>query len=150
MRYDYQRTLNEDPQSLRAWFATVQRDIDGNGIQLEEIYNFEETGFAIGLISTQELVTRAEYYGRRRLLQSGSREWVIALEANCADGYSLPPCVIFKGKVTTAGWFDNLPKYWPFEVSNNCWTTDGPSLATNALYPTHEFARTGPVSAINS
>jgi hypothetical protein len=123
-RYDYQRALNEDPKSLRAWFATVQREIDKNGIQPEDIYNFDETGFAMSLISAQKVVTRAEYYGRRSILQPGNREWVTAIEAICADGYSLPPYVIFKGKVAIAGWFDNLPKDWRIEVSNNGWTTD--------------------------
>jgi hypothetical protein len=73
-RYDYQRALNEDPKSLRAWFATVQREIDKNGIQPEDIYNFDETGFAMGLILAQKVVTRAEYYGRRAILQPGNRE----------------------------------------------------------------------------
>jgi hypothetical protein len=123
-RYDYQRALNEDPKSLRQWFTTVQRIIDEKGIQPEDIYNFDETGFAMGLISSQKVVTRAEYYGRRSLLQPGNREWVTAIEAICADGYSLPPCIIFQGKVYMAGWFDNLPKDWRFEVSTNGWTTD--------------------------
>ncbi|KAJ5261124.1 hypothetical protein N7478_009036 [Penicillium angulare] len=123
-RYDYQRALNEDPKSLREWFATVQRAIDDNGIQMEDIYNFDETGFAMGLISTQKVVTRAGYYGRRAILQPGNREWVTAIETICADGYSLPPCIVFKGQVAMAGWFDNLPKDWRFEVSNNGWTTD--------------------------
>jgi hypothetical protein len=124
VRYDYQRALNEDPKALRAWFTTVQSVIDENGIQAEDIYNFDETGFAMGLIANQKVVTRADLYGRRRLLQPGNREWVTAIEAICADGYLLPPCVIFKGKVAIAGWFNNLPKDWRFEVSNNGWTTD--------------------------
>jgi hypothetical protein len=82
----------------------------------------------MGLISSQKVVTRAEYYGRRRLLQPGNREWVTAVEAICADGFSLPPCIIFKGKVAIAGWFNNLPKDWRFEVSNNGWTTNEISL----------------------
>jgi hypothetical protein len=36
--------------------------------------------------------------------------------------------MIFKGKVALAGWFDNLPKDWRFEVSKNGWTTDEISL----------------------
>jgi hypothetical protein len=51
-RYDYQRALNEDPKSIRQWFATVQSVIDENGIQPEDIYNFNKTGFAMGLISS--------------------------------------------------------------------------------------------------
>jgi hypothetical protein len=42
----------------------IQSVIDENGIQLEDIYNFDETGFAMGLISAQKVDTRAEYYGR--------------------------------------------------------------------------------------
>ncbi|KAJ5731126.1 uncharacterized protein N7483_005634 [Penicillium malachiteum] len=123
-QYDYQRALNEDPKSIQAWFTTVQQVIDKNGIQPEDIYNLDETGFAMGLISTQTVVTRQEYYGRRAIVQPGNREWVTAIEAICVDGYSLPPCVIFKGKVAIASWFDNLPKDWRFEVSANGWTTD--------------------------
>jgi hypothetical protein len=73
----------------------------------------------MGLVSTQKVVTRAEICGRPRLLQSGNREWVTTIEAISADGYSLPPCVIFKAKVAIAGWFDNLPKDWRIEVSAN-------------------------------
>jgi hypothetical protein len=56
------------------------------------------------------VVTRAEYYGRRSILQPGNREWVTAIKAICVDSYSLPPYMVFKGKVAIAGWFDNLPK----------------------------------------
>jgi hypothetical protein len=125
-RYDYQRALNEDPKSIKEWFSMVQHAIDENGIQPEDIYNFDETGFAMGLISSQKVVTRAEYYGRRSILQPGNREWVTAIETICADGYSLPPCIIFKGQVYIAGWFESssLPTDWRIEVSNNGWTTD--------------------------
>jgi hypothetical protein len=77
----------------------------------------------MGLISAQKSVTRADYYSRRPLLQPGNREWVTAIEAICVDGYSLPPYVIFKGKVALAGWFDTLLKDWRFDVSANRWTT---------------------------
>jgi hypothetical protein len=69
-----QTRIKEDLKALRAWFATVQRIIDENGIPPEDTYNFDETVFAMGLISTQKVVTRAEICGRPRLLQSGNRE----------------------------------------------------------------------------
>jgi hypothetical protein len=102
-RYDYQRTLNKDPKSIREWFTTVQRMIDENGIQPKDIYNFDETGFAMGLILAQKVVTRAEYYGRRSIKQPGNREWVTAVEAIYVDSFSLPPYIIFKGKVAITG-----------------------------------------------
>ena len=53
----------------------------------------------MGLIATAKVVTRAEYYGRRSLLQPGNREWVTSIECTGASGYSLPPMIIFKGKM---------------------------------------------------
>lgn len=78
----------------------------------------------MGLILAQKVVTRAEYYGRRSILQPGNREWVTAIEAINSEGYSPPPCIIFKGKNYIASWFDNIPRDWRFEVSDNGWTTD--------------------------
>jgi hypothetical protein len=48
-RYDYQRALNKDPKLIQQWFTTVRSVIDENGIQSEDIYNFNETGFVMGL-----------------------------------------------------------------------------------------------------
>lgn len=45
-----------------------------HGIQPEDIYNFDDSGFAMGLISAQKVVTRAEYYGQHSILQPGNRE----------------------------------------------------------------------------
>jgi hypothetical protein len=35
-----------------------------HGIAMEDIYSFDETGFAMGLVATTRVVTRADYYGR--------------------------------------------------------------------------------------
>lgn len=93
------------PSSLIYYRAINDRQ---NSIQPEDIYNFNKTGLTIGLIPTQKVVTQAESYGRRSILQPENCEWVTAIETICADGYSLPPYIIFKGKVANAGWFDNL------------------------------------------
>ena len=48
-----QYALNEDRRSIRAWFKSVKRVVEENGILVpEDIYNFDKTGFAIGLISS--------------------------------------------------------------------------------------------------
>lgn len=49
----YQRALNEDRKD---GFLMVQHVIEENGIQPEDIYNFDEIGFAMGLISSQKVV----------------------------------------------------------------------------------------------
>jgi hypothetical protein len=129
----------------------VQRVIDENGIQPEDIYNFDETGFAMCLISAQKVGTRAEYYGRRSILQPGNRECATAIETICSDGYSLPPCIIFKGQVYIAGWSEsNLSGDRRIEISNNGWTTDEIGYAGyKAIYSIYYFARTRAISAID-
>ena len=47
---------------IRPWFDLVQCTINKNGIQPEDIYNFDETGFTMGLIATAKVVIRTEYY----------------------------------------------------------------------------------------
>lgn len=115
-RYNYKRAKCEDPKIITEWFNLVQKTISEHGILEDDIYNFDETGFAMGLTATAKVVTRAEYYGRRSLLQPGNREWVTSIECTGASGYSLPPMVIFKGKVLNTGWADNLrlPGDWQF------------------------------------
>ncbi|KAJ5267711.1 hypothetical protein N7478_010519 [Penicillium angulare] len=123
-RYNYERAKCEDPKVIGEWFTLVQKTILENGIDPDDIYNFDETGFAMGLTATAKVVTRSEYYGRRSLLQPGNREWVTTVECTNASGWALPPCVIFKGKVFIESWFDGLPEDWRFEVSPNGWTSD--------------------------
>ena len=124
-RYDYRRAQCEDPKTIQQWFDTVQKTIIQYGIHPDDIYNFDETGFAMGVISSTRVVTRAEYYGRAKLLSSGNREWVTTIECIRACGEALPPCIIFKAKGYTEGWLDSsLPIGSRIEVSQNGWTTD--------------------------
>lgn len=123
-RYDYQRAKNEDPTIIQQWFNLVQETIIQYGIASEDIYNFDETGFAMGLTATARAITHAEYHGRRPILQPGNREWVTSIEAINATGWALPPYLIFKGKVFIESWFDDLLLNWRIDISPNGWTTD--------------------------
>jgi hypothetical protein len=124
-RYNYERAKYKDPKIIGEWFNLIKETILQFGIDPDDVYNFDETGFAIGLITTTRVISRSEYYGRRALLQPGNREWVTVIECTNAAGWVLPPCVIFKGKVFIESWFDGgLPEDWRFEVSPNGWTSD--------------------------
>ncbi|KAJ5798980.1 uncharacterized protein N7503_006485 [Penicillium pulvis] len=94
----------------------------------DDIYNFDETGFAMGLISTARIVVRRDFYGRKPFLQPGNREWVTAIESISATGFSPPSCNIFQGSIYDIQWATGLPDDWRFEVSKNGWTTDKISL----------------------
>jgi hypothetical protein len=73
------------------------------GIAIEDIYNFDETGYAMSLTATAKVVTRADLYEKCQVIQPGNREWVTSIECIGSTGWALPPCIIFKGKVHIEG-----------------------------------------------
>ncbi|KAK7928524.1 hypothetical protein PG985_005522 [Apiospora marii] len=103
-RIDYQRVLCEDPDAYRAWFTLVRNTITKYGIQEEDIYNFDETGF----------------------LMQGNREWVTVIQGVGSSGYVIPLYIIFAGKTYLSSWYENspLPKDWVIAVTENGWTTN--------------------------
>jgi hypothetical protein len=125
-KYNYQRALCENPKVIHKWFEQVKQVQMEWGILDEDIYNFDETGFAMGLIATTKVVTRANMPGKPHLIQPGNREWVTTIECVNSMGWGIPSTIIFKGKVYIEGWFDEilLPGDWRIEMSANGWTTD--------------------------
>jgi DDE superfamily endonuclease/Tc5 transposase DNA-binding domain/helix-turn-helix, Psq domain len=125
-KYDYQRAKNEDPEVIREWFKRVYSTIQEFGILEQDIYNFDETGFQMGVISTAKVVTRAERKGRPTLTQPGNREWVTAIETIRADRTIIPLMIIFAGKVHISTWYDEkqLPPDWIIGLSDTGWTND--------------------------
>src|SRR5450432_3794881 len=124
-KYDYQRAKCEDPQVIRDWFRLVKNMIAKYGIEEQDIYNFDETGFQMGVISTAKVVTGAERSNRPVAIQPGNREWVTAIDCISTAGWSLPPVIIFEGKVHMSNWYTNalLPDC-TIGVSENGWTDD--------------------------
>ena len=125
-QYNYQHVKCEDPKTIKEWFDLVQITIMQYGIAYEDIYNFDETGYAMGLTATAKVVTRADMYGWCQVIQPGNREWVTSIECVNSMGWALPPCIIFKGSVHIEAWYQEpkLPPNWRIEVSPNGWTSD--------------------------
>ncbi|RKL09141.1 hypothetical protein BFJ70_g16692 [Fusarium oxysporum] len=63
-KYDYQRAKCEGPTIIRNWFRLVENTIAKYGIRSDDIYNFDETGFMMGMIANGMVVTGAERRGR--------------------------------------------------------------------------------------
>ena len=45
-----------------------------------DIYNFDETGFMMGIISTGTVVTSSERRSNAKLVQPGNRQWVTVIQ----------------------------------------------------------------------
>lgn len=125
-RIDYQRALAEDPAIVQAWFALVRNTIAKYGIHDDDVYNFDETGFLMGMLSHAKVITTSDRRGRPRTKQPGNREWVSVIQGVCADGWALPPYVIVKGKYHLLSWYTNgqFPPEWRVHPSENGWTTN--------------------------
>ncbi|EED22381.1 conserved hypothetical protein [Talaromyces stipitatus ATCC 10500] len=95
-RYNYERAKCEDIKIIQEHFNRVREVIQEYGILSEDIYNFDETGFAMGLCATAKVITGSDRYARPNLLQPGNREWVTAIEAVNSTGWALPSYMIFK------------------------------------------------------
>ena len=136
--YDRQRAACEDPAVIQPWFTLVQSTKAKYGIIDKDTYNFDESGFLMGKISSRLVVTGSEKPGKRKKLQPGDREWVTLVQGVGATGKVIPPFLILAGKVLISNWFtEDLPRDWVIDVSPTGWTNNNLALAWLHHFDTH-------------
>ncbi|KAF4433111.1 hypothetical protein FACUT_8209 [Fusarium acutatum] len=104
-RYDYQRAKCEDPTIIRNWFRLVQNTIAKYGIHSDDIWNFDETGFMMGVFSTM-------------------------IQAINAAGWAIEPFIVVAGQNHLQNWYQecNIPGDWAIATTQNGWTDNGTGL----------------------
>lgn len=124
--YNQQQAQCEDPKVIKNWFNTYKTICNDKGILPDDIYNFNETSFAMGLITTARVITRRDIPGKPHLIQPGNREQVTTIECINTRGWAIPSTIIFKEKVYIKGWYSEqrIPGDWHIKISKNSWTTD--------------------------
>jgi hypothetical protein len=65
-KFDIQRAEVEDPETISKWFKLVGDTIIKYGVLKEDIFNFDETGFQMGVIFTSKVITTSDRKGRLR------------------------------------------------------------------------------------
>lgn len=140
--YECQRKLCEDPAIIGDWFQLVKNTVNKHGIISEDIYNFDESGFQMGQISASMVVTAIDRQGRPKQIKPTNTEWVTLIQGACADGSTIPPFVVFKGKEFNQAWFEGLPPTWSFTVSSNGWTTNEIGLQWIQHFEKHTRTKT--------
>jgi hypothetical protein len=140
---DRQRILQEDPEVISTWFALVQETIAKYGVADDDIHNFDETGFQMGIIGSMKVVTGSERRTRPNLIQPGDREWVTVIQSICAAGYAIPPFIIYKGRVHISAWYEeaSIPYDWKLSVSENGWTNNALGLEWLKHFDEHTKSR---------
>jgi hypothetical protein len=104
----------------------VENTIAKYGIDASDIYNFDETGFIMGVILTGMVVTSAEKNSNAKLAQHGNREWVTVIQGVSSEGWCVPPFVVVAGKNHLSTWYQDspLPQDWVIATTDNGWTTN--------------------------
>ena len=141
--YDFQRALCEDPDLIGAWFRLVANMRAKYAIQDSDFYNFDETGFMMGVICGNMVVTHADRRGRGKQLQPGNREWATVIECVSSNGFALPPFLIVQGVNHLASWYTecDLPPSWAIKTSPNGWTDNETALDWIQHFHRHTDAR---------
>ncbi|KAF6528684.1 hypothetical protein HZS61_008986 [Fusarium oxysporum f. sp. conglutinans] len=87
------------------FFSLVENTIAKYGIRSDNIWNFDETGFMMGVIASGMVVTGAERRGKPKSVQPGNREWINVIQAINAEGRAIPPFIIGSGQYHLANWY---------------------------------------------
>ena len=67
-KFHSQRAKCEDPVIISAWFKRVEETRQAYGILNEDTYNFNKTGFIIGVAATLKVVISSNTIGRAILI----------------------------------------------------------------------------------
>ena len=142
--YDFQRAACEDPELIGAWFRLVDNMKAKYGIIDSDLYNFDETGFMMGVIcGSSMVVTRADRQGRSKSVQPGNREWATAIECVNSEGWCLPPFLVVQGANHLAHWYSqtNIPGDWVIKTTSNGWTDNETGLEWIRHFDQHTKSR---------
>ena len=72
------------------------------GIQDCDFWNFDETGFMMGMIIPGMVVTRFDRRGRSKKIQPGNREWATAICCINGVGEDVRPFLVIQGQYVGA------------------------------------------------
>ncbi|CAM1507691.1 Fc.00g073320.m01.CDS01 [Cosmosporella sp. VM-42] len=120
-KYNYQRAKCKDLTIIRKWFTLVANTIAKYGIRSNDIYNFDETGFLMGMIVSGMVIIGSERRGKPKSVQPGNQEWITVIQAINAEGQAIQPFIISSGQYYLANWYreSNLPGNWAIATTQN-------------------------------
>jgi hypothetical protein len=106
---DSKRARAVNPNTDAAWFEMLGKILHKYKIDNDCLYGCDETGFQIGMVHRQYVIGGAGKKQQYKQKESDSRETITAVVTICADGTSISPLVIFKGKAFSVKWAENNP-----------------------------------------
>jgi hypothetical protein len=135
-----QRAAAYDLKDTEEWFRQLGRLIQDYGIQPEDLWNMDESGFRIGVSKGHYILT--EHPEKSHVLPSSeNRESLTVVEAINAAGGAAPAMLVITGKVHQAAWFENLHDDALVGVADTGYVNDELMLAWIAHFEKHSARR---------
>jgi hypothetical protein len=121
---DSSRWRDTTPEVINTWFDVFEDVLNTYRFEDHNIYNMDETGFAIGTSQSNRVIVDSSLRTRYKA-EPGRQEWVTVVECISVDGTALPPLVIFKAKNISGNWISkSTPWDWLFSNSSKGWTSN--------------------------
>jgi hypothetical protein len=129
---DSSRKRADSAYKYALYFELMARKIKEYGIEPRDMYNMDEKGFLIGVLSKGKRIFSRCWYeqgGFKQRLQDGNREWITIIGCICADRTSLSPGLIYQAvsrdiQDTWLQDFNPNDHYCFFQSSPSGWTND--------------------------
>jgi DDE superfamily endonuclease len=120
---DLNRQLAHDIDGIQKWFDGFIKIILDYGINPADIWNFDETGFRIGIGKDQWIIT---YEPNRRhfMAAPGNRESMTSIESVNAIGDAIDPMLVIQGSQFLARYFTDLPDQYCIATSDTGYVND--------------------------
>ena len=96
----------QDPEMMMEYFETYKAVVDEFGIQPEDQWNFDETGYRMGM-GREDWVISVDVVRRIYSKCPDNRESLTAMECINGVGRDIPPMLILTGIQQLAPWFNN-------------------------------------------
>jgi len=103
---DTQRAQSLNPAAVKSWYDILEEFVVNAGIAPENVYGMDESGFPTAY-GGKEKVIGARGTKTQHKQGGADRENVTAVITICADGSTVRPLLIFKGKKMNKSWFNN-------------------------------------------
>jgi hypothetical protein len=101
-----ERDQGLNPENVKGWYQVIKTHIVDKDIREEDCYSMDESGTTMGNHMREHVVGRKGHKVHHH--QGGrDRENVTAIITICADGTTLRPTLIYKGKNIMKHWTDN-------------------------------------------
>lgn len=114
---DRSRGRMSNPKVMQQYFGLLQDTIDKLGVQPNQIFNCDETGWSGKEKSRQKVIAvKGHHSYQQSVISSGHLTAHICI---CGDGRVLPTFIIFEKSLPHTAYKDGVPSNWLFGYSDN-------------------------------